>query len=74
MEKLDKDDRVKLKRVMKYLKGIRELKLTLSFYDVSVVKWGVDSLYAVQEDYQGNTGAIISLGKGEVSRFCTKKR
>ena len=40
---------VKLKRVLKYFNGMRELKLTLSVDDMSVVKWWVDASYAVHE-------------------------
>ena len=38
VKKPDKDDWGKLKRVLKYLKKTRELKLALSVDDISVVK------------------------------------
>ena len=60
--------------MLKYLKGTRELKTTLSVGDMSVVKWWVDNSYAVREDYQGQTGAMISLGKVAVSRFFIKQK
>ena len=46
----EKEDWFKLKRVLKYLKGTRELKIVLSVDDMSVVKWWVDAPYAVHED------------------------
>ena len=39
----DEDYWGKLKRVLKYLKGMRALKLTLSIGYMSVVKWWVDA-------------------------------
>ena len=53
---------------------MRELKLTLSVSDISVVKWWVDTLYAIHEGFQGNTGAMMSLGKEVVSIFSTKQK
>ena len=60
--------------MFKNLKGTRELKTTLSVGDMSVVKWWEDKSYAVLEDYQGQTGAMISLGKVAVSRFFIKQK
>jgi hypothetical protein len=71
----DEDDWGKLKRMLKYLKGtVRGLKLTLSVYDVSIIQWWVDALYAVHEDCRGHTGAMMSLGKGAVTSFSTKQK
>ena len=42
---------------------MRELKLTLRGGDISVVKWWVDALYAVHEDFRGNVGSMVSLVK-----------
>ena len=41
MNKLDEDDWGEMKQVLKYLKGTREMKLTLSVDDMTVVKWWV---------------------------------
>ena len=49
VEKPYKEYWVKLKRVLKYIKVTRELKITLSVGDMSIVKWWVDSSYAVHE-------------------------
>ena len=48
-KKPDKYDLGKMKRVSKYLKEMRELKLTLSVGDMLVVEWWVDASYAVHE-------------------------
>ena len=49
VKKPDKYNCEKLKRVLKYLKEMRELKLTLSVGDMSVVKWWLDASYVVQK-------------------------
>ena len=54
---------VKIKRVLKYLKGMRKLKLALIICYFSVVKWWVDTSYAVQEYCRGHMGGMVSLGK-----------
>ena len=66
VKKTDEEYWGKLKRVLKYLKITRELKLTLRVDDIPVVKWWLDPSYAVHENCQGHTGDMMSLGKGEV--------
>ena len=73
VKKPDDYDWVKLKRVLKYIKVLRELKLTFRCGDMSVVKLWVDTPYAGHEYCQVHTGAMVILGKGAVSSFSTKK-
>ena len=47
VNKSDKDDWGKLKRLLKYLKGKSELKPNLSAGDMSLVKLWVDALYTL---------------------------
>jgi hypothetical protein len=54
----------KLMRVMKYLNGTKEEKLTLSADNLRVVKWYVDASFAVHPDFKSHTGAVMMLGKG----------
>jgi hypothetical protein len=72
----DEDDWGKLRRVLKYLKGTRGLKLTLSAVnDMSIIQWWVDASYAVHEDCRGHTGAtMMSLGEGTVTSCSTKQK
>ena len=58
---------------MKYIKVTRELKLTLSVGDMSIVKWWVDASYAVHGDYWVHTGDMVFLGNVSVSSLSTKK-
>lgn len=67
-------DWTKLRRVMKYLKGTRFLKLTLSAEDLRVLKWYVDSSFAIHPDCRGHTGGMLSLGKGAVTSGSRKQK
>ncbi len=70
----DEDDSGKLRRVIKYLKGTRRLRLTLSVDDLSIIRWWVDASYSVHEDCKGNTGVMMSLGKGAATSFSWKQK
>jgi hypothetical protein len=58
-------DWAKLVRLMKYLNGRRELKLTLSADNLHCIKWYVDASVAVHPDYKSHTGATMSYGDGD---------
>lgn len=70
----DEHDWVKLRRVMKYLKDTRFLKLTLSAENLRVLKWYLDSSYAVHPDCKGHTGGMLTLGKGAVTSGSRKQK
>jgi len=70
----DEHDWVKLRRVMKYLKGTRFLKLTLSAENLRVLKWYVDSSFAIHPDCKGHTGGMLTLGKGAVTSGSRKQK
>ena len=50
------------------------MKQTLTADYLSVFKWWVDVSYTIHDDCKGHTGAIITIGKGAVTRFSRKKR
>ena len=68
------DDWGKLKRVLKYLKGTMHMKLKLSVENMEMVKWWIDTSYNVHKDCRGQTGAMMSLGKGAVVSKSTKQK
>ena len=70
----DEDDRRKLKYVLKYLNGTRNLELTLSLDDLGLVTWFVDASYTVHNDCRGQLGTMMTLGKGAVTNFSRKQR
>jgi hypothetical protein len=55
----------KLVRLMKYLNGTRDLRLTLSADKLNCIKWYVDASFAVHPDFKSHTGAIMKFGDGE---------
>jgi hypothetical protein len=56
----------KLVRLMKYLNGTREFRLTLSADNLHCIKWYVDASFAVHPDYKSHTGATsMSYGDGD---------
>jgi hypothetical protein len=52
----DEDDWGKLKRLLKYLKGTRFMKLSLSVDSLDVIRWYVDASYNMHWDCKGQTG------------------
>jgi hypothetical protein len=64
-------------RVMKYLNGTKGGNLTLSADNLRVVKWYVDTSFAVHPDFKSHTGAMMTLGKGaiqSIAKCTTPKR
>jgi hypothetical protein len=77
VKKPDEDDWGKLKRVLKYLKGTKYIKLTLSVSDLNNIRWWVDASYNTHEDCKGHTGGTMVLGKsgkGALLRMCKKQK
>jgi hypothetical protein len=73
---LNEADGAKLVRLMKYLNGTKELKVTLSADDLHFIKWYVDAIFAVPPDYKSHTGATMSYGDGNgaVLHLISRKR
>jgi hypothetical protein len=65
----DEDDRKKLGRVIKYLRGCPDLPLTLDADDMCMIRWWVDGSFAVHPDMKSHTGAVMPIGKGTLYRF-----
>jgi hypothetical protein len=77
VKKPDEDDWGKLKRVLKYLKGTKYMKLTLNVSDLNNICWWVDASYNTHEYCKGHTGGMMSLGKsgrGALLRMCKKQK
>jgi hypothetical protein len=60
----NQDDWKKLIRMMKYLNGTRKDELILSAENPHVIKWYVDSAFAVHPDFKSHTGATMTYGGG----------
>ena len=70
----DEDDWGKLRRVLEYLKGTRNLKLTLKVKDLSVIRWWIDASYTVHPDCKGHTGSTMTLGEGATISMSNKQK
>jgi hypothetical protein len=70
----DEDDWGKIKRVLKYLKGTKDLVLTLSADDLNIIRWYIDASFAAHEDCKGHTGAMMTMGVGAAISFSRKHR
>ena len=62
----DEDDYKKLTRMMQYLRGTKDMVLTLRANNDGTIRWWIDASYAVHTDMKGHTGATLSLGKGAI--------
>jgi hypothetical protein len=58
------EDRLKLRRVLQYVKGSLDLKYTLGADDLRKFRSWVDASYAVHPDMRSHTGGAISFGTG----------
>jgi len=58
----DEDDYKKLSRVIQYLRGTKDMSLTIERNNSP--RWWVDSSYAVHPDMKSHTGIFMTIGKG----------
>ena len=70
----NENDWSKLLRLIKYLNGTRNLKLTLSIDDLRVIKWYVDASFAVHADFKSHTGAVMTMGRGAMQTMSSKQK
>ena len=71
----NKDDWGKLKCVLRYLNGTKHLKLTLQADQLKfAVYWYVDGSHQIHEDCRGQTGSLVTFGKGAVYSSSTKMK
>ena len=64
----------KLIRMMKYLNCTRKMTLTITANNISIIKWYVDTSFAVHPDFKSHTGAVMKMGKGAVQSFSRKQK
>ena len=62
----DQDDYNKLARCIKYLRGSKDLHLSLEADRDVTLKWWVDASFAVHKDMRSHTGAMVTLGMWRV--------
>jgi hypothetical protein len=67
-------DDEKLMRVLKYLRGTKELVLTLEADNLHVVDAYIDASFATHVDMKGHTGTYVTMGKGAVIAKSSKQK
>jgi hypothetical protein len=70
----DKDDRGKLKRVLKYLRTTRCHPLSLFANSLSTIIWYVDALHQTHDDCKDHTGSLLTFGKGAATSSSINKK
>ena len=60
------DDMKRLERTVQYIRGTRDLGLTLTIGDPMTVISYIDASYRVYQDMKSHTGTTITLGKGSI--------
>jgi hypothetical protein len=69
----DESERTR-RRLVRYLRGSRDLPLILSARGSGILKWWVDGSFAVHPNMRGHTGGGLSLGRGFPIVSSTKQK
>ena len=59
---------------MKYLNGTRNLVVTLHADKLNILKWYVDTSFAVHTDFRSHTGVAMTMGKGALMSMSRKQK
>ena len=70
----DEDDWKKLKCLILYLNGTKDLVVTLSAENARILKWYIDASYGVHKDRKSHTGAVLTMGTGTVYNGSMKQK
>ena len=68
------DDWGKLRRVLQYLKGTLDMKLTIGADSMTIIKTWIDASYAPHHDMRSHTGGCSSFGTGVVVSRSSKQK
>ena len=74
VSKPNEDDWKKLRRVLQYLRGTIDLRLTLGADNILKAKTWVDVSYGVHNDCKSHTGGAMSWGWGVLLTKCQKQK
>ena len=68
------DDYLKLARLICYLHNTVHLPLVIGWDDTGELLWSMDASFAVHNDMQSHTGAMLTFGKGAVFSLSNKQK
>jgi hypothetical protein len=61
-------------RVLSFLKGTITDVLMLEADDTNILTWYIDAAFAVHADMKSHTGAVFTMGKGDIISSSTKQK
>ena len=70
----DEDDWEKVKRVLQYLYGTKNMPLNLTVDNLQSTKWFIDAAHGVHMDCKGHSGGGMTLAKGVVISGSRKQK
>jgi Reverse transcriptase (RNA-dependent DNA polymerase) len=70
----NESDWKKLIRLMKFLYCTQDDKHTMCADNLQIIKWSVDSSFAVHPDFKSHTGTTMSLGQGAIQGVSRKQK
>ena len=73
VSKSTEQDWEKLKRLLGYLNGTKNMRIILGSGSLNTLKTYADASYAIHVDMKGHTGGLVSLGKGTIHRIHPSK-
>ena len=59
---------------MKFLNGMKDKKIRLSFDNIKCIKWYVNAAFAVHTVYKSHTGATMTFGGEEAVQSISRKQ
>ena len=74
VRKPNTNDWDKLVRMMQYIKRTKDEILTLWADSLHVIKWYVDSSFAVHPDFKSHSGAVMTMGEGAIQSASSKQK
>ena len=60
--------------MMQYVKGTKNDVMTLSADSLHVIKWYIDTSFAVHPDFKSHTGAVLTMGEGAIQSASSKQK
>jgi hypothetical protein len=74
VKKPDVDDYKNLARLMRYLRGTTDIRLTLEYNNTHVINWWAKASFACHDDMRSHKGGIMTLGKGAAYTTSTEQK
>ena len=74
VKSLDINDYKKFGQCLSYVRGTKEIPLTLEASNMSIIHWWINASFTVHADYKSLTGACLSFGCGCPINMSSKQK